>query len=384
MNNKPMRVGIFCEAGCRYKYPHPLDLGELLAERGAEVVVFGPPAHDVESWNRGRGFRYIGLGSNSGRPSRLRNFMFLLKACRHVPRLHAIIACTTSTLPVALFGCLYRKKKIFYYAFELAVPGESGAGFCSRFQYLLRYTRTRVFTTGRHRSRLFRRAFGLSTIPGQIDCSALRRTRTLIVPNRPALVDMVRDRVGARPKLLVALNGGLNELNYLDVVLDACIPLASGIAVAMFGPVTHHWLARIEAARHETGNYLYFEEIPGTRYELIRLLGGVDLGLVLKRVSPALTSNDRFYTPNKLYDFIAAGVPVICTNQLSLRFVEKLGVGTILAPPTAEGLRALLLRLSSPEGSKAIRRMRARAERLFLDALNYESAAAPLIEEVLR
>lgn len=372
----PVRVGIFCEAGCKFKYPHPLDLAELLARRGADVTVFGPPDAEVPDWNRGRGFRYEGLGGAG-------NLSFLRGAMARLPALDRVVACTAPTLPLALYAHSVLGRRAVYYPMELVIAGRPKAGFYSRTQGLLRHVDLPVFTTGAHRSRLLGRALGLPRTPGFVENTALRHTAAVPVEDRPTLRERVVADLGREPTLLLALNAGLNEVNCFDMLLDADISVDSGIIVALFGPLDEPWRIRLAKAQERSGNYLYYGEVPGSRYDVVRLLQGADLGMAVKRNMKGTCINDRYYTPTKLYDYVAAGVPVLCGDQRSLAFVPRWGIGVACAEPSPDRLHRVLRELAAEGGQARINQMKKNVQRLFDERLNYETSAEPLVRAVL-
>jgi len=178
------RVGIFCEAGCRYRYPQPLDLAELVARRGGvEATVFGPEDEKVASWNSGRGFAYKALVNAKlvEKRSSLANVIFAIRAIPEMFKLDTVVVTTTVTLPIGLIARALRKKTV-YYALELLVPGRTGGGRYSVFQLLLRYMNISIYTTGRPRSRMLKKVLALKRTPKSVDCSVLLMNAG--IPNR--------------------------------------------------------------------------------------------------------------------------------------------------------------------------------------------------------
>ena len=155
--------------------------------------------------------------------------------------------------------------------------------------------------------------------------------------------------------ITVVCDGGLSSVNYLDTLLNAKIPASSGIIIGMFGPLDPAMRPLLELTQLETGNYFYLGELEGNRYNVIEAIKGADLGIVLKRGDECSIRNDQFYTPNKLYDFFAAGVPVLCSSQPSLKFVAENSLGYILSEVTAASLAQFLRKL--PEKKEELANM---------------------------
>ncbi len=377
------RIGIFCEAGCRYKYPHPLDLAELAARSGAgQAFVFGPEDEKVVQWNSGRGFAYKALVSAElvkKNPS-LSNIVFTTKAIPELFKLDAVVVTTTVTLLIGLISRVLGKQTV-YYAFELMVPGRPGSGRYSVFQLLLRYMNISVYTTGRPRSRMLKKALALKRTPKAVDCSALLETASSPTPGNVTLREWAESHIGARPRLLVALNAGLTESRCLDLVLETAAQLPKDIVFAMNGPISRIWLDRLNVVGARSGNCLYYGEVEGSRMDLINFLRGADIGLVLQKSRRADILNDRLYTPNKLFDFIAAGVPVICSRQITLRLARENGFGIVLKALTTECLRLELEALASD--AQFLSTLMHNASNAFESRYHYEVSSAELLGEML-
>ena len=86
---------------------------------------------------------------------------------------------------------------------------------------------------------------------------------------------------------------------------------------------------------------------------LRRCTAAADIGLSLDRPT---VDNFRFSLPNKLFDYVHAGLPVVCSNlPVAGRFVEEEAVGVVVSPAsekdlpaaTAKAVQELLLNLPS-------------------------------------
>jgi hypothetical protein len=110
---------------------------------------------------------------------------------------------------------------------------------------------------------------------------------------------------------------------------------------------------------------------------------GCDVGLVLKRFDSYGSLNDRLYTPNKMFDYIAAGLPVVCSRQLSLRMVATRGLGVVLPKLSPDVLRAVLTGLAA-ENFKQLNVMKATVSEAFRSDLNYERASRDIITHIIQ
>lgn len=349
-----LRVALVCDAGIRYVYPQVPDLAELLARDGHLVEVLAPVDAEAAAWNAGRGFAYVGLLRRRA-PGWLYNLAFIAKALWHCRRAERVIACSTVTLVVALLCRWLPGKRVAFYALECQIPGEPEAGSYAWVQHLLRWHAPLVAATGAHRARLLQRFLHLAERPAVVENSALLQDAA---PSRPHDVrSEVAVRLGRDPGCLVVLNGGLGRINALELVLDAVGLLGNDITLALIGPVEASIARMIDAAASRHGNVVYLGTIAGGRPALIRYLASADLGLVLKRHGHGRCLNDRYYTPNKAYDFIAATVPVVCSRQASMAHLVDDGIAVVLPQLTEVALAECLRGLAqlSPERRAAWR-----------------------------
>lgn len=144
----------------------------------------------------------------------------------------------------------------------------------------------------------------------------------------------------------------------------------------------------VVAARHAEGVALTVRvpgapELPGVQMaepvELDRLVeaaAGFHVGLVINR--PA-TRNDELVLPNKLFEYLMAGLAVVVPRLPGLApLVEGEGVGLTYEPGQPELLGAALTELA--QDGERLGEMRTRARRLALERFNAESQLPVLLE----
>ena len=161
------------------------------------------------------------------------------------------------------------------------------------------------------------RLIGLS--PGIVEGIASRgidQSRIAIIPNGCDL-DLFANRVDTwRPEsvsddqLLAIFTGTHGNANGLHTVLDAAKVLRDrgrdDIRIALVGQGREKTGLQERARTENLSNVLFLEPVPKMR--LAGLMAGADIGLQILRNVPA------FYygtSPNKFFDYIAAGLPVL-------------------------------------------------------------------------
>jgi glycosyltransferase involved in cell wall biosynthesis len=178
----------------------------------------------------------------------------------------------------------------------------------------------------------------------------VRPDRVVLIPNgadpddfaAPAPRPDLRARFGFAPDDLVAVYAGAHGVaNGLDLVLDAASALGEThpdlrLVLVGSGPEKEALMAR--AAREGLRNVVFLDAIP--KVEIPALLGAADIGVHV------LADVDLFrygVSPNKLFDYMAAGLPVVTNTPGEVAaLVAEAGAGVAVAPSgLADGLAAV-------------------------------------------
>lgn len=101
---------------------------------------------------------------------------------------------------------------------------------------------------------------------------------------------------------------------------------------------------------------------------LVEALQGYDVGLVINR---PVTRNDELVFPNKLFEYLMAGLAVVVPRLPGLALVEAEAIGVTFEPARPDLLGRALAELALDR--PALEAMRRRARALALDRLNAES-----------
>lgn len=140
---------------------------------------------------------------------------------------------------------------------------------------------------------------------------------------------------------VVAYTGAHGLANGLDVVLDAAEAIGKRAPQVRFllvgdGPLKEHLVMR--AQREGLANVTFMDPLP--KREIPALLGAVDAGLHVLADVPLFSYG---VSPNKLYDYMAAGLPVITNTAGEMaEMVKRAGAGVAVSPDgIAEGVLTL-------------------------------------------
>ena len=161
------------------------------------------------------------------------------------------------------------------------------------------------------------RLVGLSPgIVRGIKARGVRKDRVAMIPNGCDLGLFENSDQPWRPsgvrddQLLAIFTGTHGQANGLDAVLEAAPLVAAGVGdgvcIALVGQGREKARLVKRAKEENIGNVIFLDPVPKTK--LTGLMAGADIGLQILRNVPA------FYygtSPNKFFDYIAAGLPVI-------------------------------------------------------------------------
>ncbi|MFW9995571.1 MAG: glycosyltransferase family 4 protein [Candidatus Odinarchaeota archaeon] len=103
--------------------------------------------------------------------------------------------------------------------------------------------------------------------------------------------------------------------------------------------------------------------------EAMKAIALADIGLILFQPDP----NNWLGVPNKLFEYIACGVPVLASNFPFLReFIKREGIGTVVNPLKPEMIaKSLLFMMKRPED---LEKMRKNAIKAFNERYNWQHA----------
>jgi glycogen(starch) synthase len=190
--------------------------------------------------------------------------------------------------------------------------------------------------------------------------------RPFVTLNCPHVVEQV-DLRPAEGKLRAIYQGAMGPGRPLDDLLDAAHSAPhTHIAIR----VTNADLAdlRREVERRDLGDRVTVLD-PVSPLELVESLTGFEAGLIFNR---PVSRNDEFVFPNKLFEYMMAGLAVVAPALPSLAsFISEHGIGLTFPPGNAVEMGRVLESLAADRVTVA--EMRQRARSLALECFNAES-----------
>jgi hypothetical protein len=384
-------ISIVCELGVRFKYPHPLDCAEVLANSCHDKIVFhGRPEDSVFDWNSNRGFTLdLSINATSGLIKTVRSVFACL--CRNAP---SVVVCfSPSSLSAALLFKAWRYLRsetvsICYYALELEKPSFNfkAGGRLSWLLFLLPLAKIVTFTTGPCRAKVLRNWFALSVEPTAImNCALLRQASKVSHSHK---LESARNpgQIRTTPEtdvVSLVCAGGLSKLNCIYEILDSLYLLPEYFVLNLIGPISAHLLESLSNSYldlQRSKRIIYHGEVQGSREELIVFLSQFTIGIALK--NPAYSGsniNDVLYTPTKVFDYIAAGIPSLVTENPETSILASLGCSLLLNQHRHEHHEIASAFLCLHDELASYQEVTRRA---FVQVLNYDLQATPLISFV--
>ncbi len=182
-----------------------------------------------------------------------------------------------------------------------------------------------------------------------------------------------REQYGLKDDFVVMYSGAHGPANDLETVLNAADMLRdeAGIRFVFVGSGKDKTRLEALSAERRLGNVLFVPPVP--KEQIASVMAAEDAGLaILKKL-------DMFKTtyPNKVFDIMACGDPVICQIDGVIRdVVEENRAGVFVEPGDARALAETVLRLSvDPEGCRV---MGENGRKAVMEKFNRDAAAVQL------
>src|SRR5262249_38367095 len=280
-----------------------------------------------------------------------------------------------TALPACYLAALLRRKLLIYDAHELTLAD----GNVDRIPILRPLTTILL-------KRMVRRCDAVITVSGSIAHELQQRyggpTPVLVRNMQPyrapvATTDRLRRELHLSPDERVALyQGTLGPDRSLDVLVRAAQYLAPGHKIVLLGdgPIRQELEALI-AQQGVADRVRLLPAVPNA--ELLDWTVSADVGLIVYNADYSL--NVRYCLPNKLFEYMMAGVPVVSTPLVEVgAIIERYAVGAVLPSldpmQVGNGISAVLA------DAPALQRLRDRALAASATALCWEIESQQLID----
>jgi glycosyltransferase involved in cell wall biosynthesis len=190
--------------------------------------------------------------------------------------------------------------------------------------------------------------------------------------------DRLRQTLGLGPDVRIALyQGSLQFRRGLDQLILAASFLEPDIVIVLLGPAPEETLPEIEALIASEGVADRIKILPPVPYEeLLEWTASADIGLIL--YAPDYSLNTRMCLPNKFFEYLMAGLPVLSSRLDAVgEVITAYGVGQIVSSLTSEDIGAAINAILADQA--ALDRMHCNALKVAEQEFCWEREKAGLI-----
>ena len=237
-------------------------------------------------------------------------------------------------LPACYVAARLRRKPLVYDAHELPLSEPNVTRW-----HRLHALATRLFEV------MVPRCAGVITVSPPIAqelCRQYHASEVVLIRNVPMYQtvsknDRLRQFLGLKPDTRIALyQGNLQPDRRLDQLIRAAVFLEQGIVIVLMGRDYPGTQAQLEALVVSEGVADRVKIIPPVPYEeLLDWTASADIGLIV--YLPDYSPNVRMCLPNKLFEYLMAGLPVLASSlDVVAGILRTYDVGRVvpsLAPP---------------------------------------------------
>jgi len=213
--------------------------------------------------------------------------------------------------------------------------------------------------------------------------SRYRARRVTVIRNIPAFQavaksDRLRQHLGLGPEIRIALyQGNIDQVRQLSSLVRAAGLLERNTVIVLMGKGVGETVSELEALAVKESVADRVKIIPPVPYaELLEWTASADIGLAV--FSPDYSLSVRWCLPNKLFEYLMAGLPVLATSLDAVAdLLKSYDVGQVVPSFTPVDIAAAINAMLADHA--ALDRMRGNALKAVRGDLCWEKARQRLI-----
>jgi glycosyltransferase involved in cell wall biosynthesis len=190
--------------------------------------------------------------------------------------------------------------------------------------------------------------------------------------------DRLRQHLGLGPEVRIALyQGNIQPDRQLDRLVHAAAFLENDIVIVIMGRNFGTTQAQLEALIESEGVTERVRIIPPIPYnELLEWTASADVGLII--YAPDYSPNVQMMLPNKLFEYMMAGLPVLSSPlEAIVEVIDTYQVGQVLSSPAPPAIGEAINRILAAPA--ALASMRERALRATQEEYHWEKECLQLL-----
>lgn len=363
---EPMKILIIAPAELGF-VPRPMMLGQLLAAEGHQVEIHAP---HLSCGQEAKQVTLVQLPlSNTCFPRKIQALGGWLSALRILRSNADVCIGFDSAIAACLIAkCCKPSIKVIAYHLEYFEPRPGAAGLWIRF--IQRFEQKADLVIDVNEARLERRKKWTSPIRQQ-----------LVLPNDGLPGAFIQASHISHKPIRFLFIGGTWSANSLHLLLECLCSSPQPVMVDLFCTGEANVIMKLKSAFDDNigARTVRFCE-PVSRVELERLLARYDVGIVWYPFQDKKGDERIAYeycAPNKLGEYLAAGLAILASDNPSLRFVQEKEIGIQCNPFDKTSIQRAIALLSD---EATVERFKTNARQVFATERNYAIQAKPLLE----
>ena len=183
--------------------------------------------------------------------------------------------------------------------------------------------------------------------------SAYQIPEPTVLYNAPPTTTVTRssvlERVRRDKQILLLHQGNIQKHRGCEILLRAMVQLSGAQLIFLGGGPLKPQIKALSAALGLDAKVHFLDPVPP--HELLSVTAGADIGISLLEDT---CLNHRLALPNKLFEYLMAGIPVLVSNMPEMtKLVTIYGVGCSVAPHQPEALVRTLQSMINDTGARA-------------------------------